>query len=126
MVRVRPVDGAKTPRIDADGGMIPGRWFGCNARGTPLPHGELVPDGYHVRRLILQGALEECPPPEADPAPVPEAHAPEAPVKGRTRAVPPTVPGAPTFTPFAPPVAPPTPDGADAAGDTTTSEARSA
>lgn len=131
MVRVRPINGAKTPRLDAEGGMIPGRWYGCNARGTPLPHGELVPDGYHVRRLISQGALEECPPPvdtpEAAPGAAPvSAHAPEAPAKGRTRAVPTPAPGADTTTPSAPPAAPPTPDGAAAGDTTTTSEARSA
>lgn len=79
MLRVRAVGGARPGRIDEHGSTMPGRYYGCDARGTALPHGELVADTFHVRRLIRAGDLEECPaPPESAPtaptaAPTPAA-----------------------------------------------------
>ena len=70
MLRVRAVGGARPWRTDEHGNTMMGRYFGCDARGTALPHGELVPDHFHVRHLIASGALEECNgPPEPDSAP---------------------------------------------------------
>lgn len=57
-LHVMAVGDLLSPRFDADGRPIPGRFAGRAADRTALPDGEEIPDCADARRAIAVGDLE--------------------------------------------------------------------